>query len=78
MTGNHPSRRAGADRFAPCVRPRPSWIVAAQAKVGWTDARCAEACCVPEATWVGWKSGQMAMPAGAWKLFRIEAGLLKL
>lgn len=77
MSGNHPNR-AGCGRHALCVTPRPGWIKAAQAKVGWDDQRCADACCVSVATWQGWTTGLMRMPAGAWKLFRMQAGLLPL
>jgi hypothetical protein len=78
VSGNHPNR--GRAR-KPCVSPSPEEIRKAQERSGWTNAQCADACCVSEYTWEGWVSEPTSgkhreMPAGAWKLFRYEVGML--
>jgi hypothetical protein len=78
MTGNNHPRRGG--RRGPCVNPTVDEVRRAQARAGWTNAQCAEACCVSEHTWENWVTegpNHRDMPAGAWKLFRYEVGLLK-
>lgn len=70
---SHPAR----SRRGPCFIPKPSEIAVAQQHAGWTDEVCAERICVSLLTWQRWKSGSIAMPAGAWKLFRYEIGWLR-
>lgn len=71
---NHPNR----SKRSACHRPSADEIKLAQEQAGLTDARCAELVCVSEVTWKLWASGATRMPAGAWKLFRLEVGLLDL
>ncbi len=78
MSGNrHPNR--GRTK-KPCVTPSVEEIRRAQARAGLTNAKCAALCCVTEHTWENWVAldgeNQRQMPAGAWKLFRYEIGLL--
>ncbi len=81
---SHPNR---GGRNKPCVNPTVAEIRRAQERAwnpvtrerGLTNRQCAELCCVTEHTWESWlmegPNGRQ-MPAGAWKLFRYEIGLL--
>jgi hypothetical protein len=73
---SHPNR--GRMRKA-CVNPSVDEIRRVQARAGLTNARAAELVCVAEHTWENWVTegpNNRQMPAGAWKLFRYEVGLL--
>lgn len=70
---NHPARsRRGA-----CFRPTADEIREVQHGLAWSDERCADACCVAVKSWCEWRTGERKMPAGAWRLFRIVAGVLE-
>lgn len=77
MAGNrHPNRGVKL-----CKTPSVAEIRRAQARAGLTNAECAVLVCVSERTWENWVAdpdvpAYRPMPAGAWKLFRYEIGLL--
>jgi hypothetical protein len=71
MSNNHPNRGGSSTHRT----PEPAEIVSLQVRLDWTDPRCADACCVSVETWRSWVMGRWPMPVGAWKLFRLEAGI---
>lgn len=71
---NHPNRGGRRSEYR---TPTPAELAAAQHHTGWSDQDCADAVCVPAPTWRSWKAGERTMPAGAWALFRIRAGMMK-
>lgn len=76
VANNHPNRGA-----KPCQTPSVGQIRRVQARAKLTNGQCAELVCVSQRTWENWvldpsSDEHREMPAGAWKLFRYEIGLL--
>lgn len=71
---SHPNR----SKRAACHEPDCAEIQRAQKLYRLTDEQCAGMVCVGVLTWQRWHDGSKPMPAGAWKLFRYEVGMLEL
>ena len=55
--------------------PTPSDIRAARQSLGLSQSEAARLCLVSTRAWIKWESGERAVSAPAWALFRLVTGL---
>jgi DNA-binding transcriptional regulator YiaG len=74
---NHPNR----GKASRCRDPKPAEIRRAREAAGLTQEQAGELVCTGWRTWQNWEAEtgtpeHRQMPAGAWRLFQYEIGLL--